>query len=62
MIEVNALSVRHALANAFVASEPGDHVWRGEIGIKGPVVTVDVRETDGAPMCTPAPTCWSCPS
>lgn len=49
VIEVNALSVRHALANAFVASEPGDHVWRGEIGIKGPVVTVDVRETDGAP-------------
>lgn len=49
VIEVNALSVRHALANAFVASEPGDHVWRGEIGIRGPVVTVDVREFDGDP-------------
>ncbi len=49
VIEVNALSVRHALANAFVASEPGDHVWRGEIGIRGPVVTVDVREHDGSP-------------
>jgi hypothetical protein len=49
VIEVNALSVRHALANAFVASEPGDHVWRGEIGIKGPVVTVDVREYNGDP-------------
>jgi glucose/arabinose dehydrogenase len=54
VIEVNAQSVRHALANAFVASEPGDHVWRGEIGIKGPVVTVDVRETDGAPYAVPA--------
>jgi hypothetical protein len=49
VIEVNALSVRHALANAFVASEPGDHVWRGEIGIKGPSVTVDVREYEGSP-------------
>ncbi len=43
------MSVRHALANAFVASEPGDHVWRGEIGIEGPSVTVDVRTTGDPP-------------
>ena len=49
VIQVNTQSVRHALAHAFVASEPGDHAWRGEIGIVGPVVTVDVRTTGDAP-------------
>ncbi len=43
VIEVNAMSVRRSLANSFVASEPGDHVWRGSIGVQGPPVTVDVR-------------------
>jgi hypothetical protein len=45
VIEVNALSVRHALARAFVGGEPDDHAWRGRVA-GGPEITVDVRPRD----------------
>ena len=49
-IEVNAIEVRRSLANSFQGSQPGDHAWRGDVGIGDVEVTVDVRTAeDGRP-------------
>ena len=49
-IEVNAIEVRRALARSFSGSEPGDHAWRGGVGVGEASVTVDVRTAgDGRP-------------
>ena len=49
-IEVNAIEVRRALANSFSGTKPGDHAWRGDVGIGDVEVTVDVRTgQDGRP-------------
>ena len=67
-IEVNELAVRHALARSFHASDPGDHAWRGSVGMGDARVTVDVfpatpetRTYGRAATCsrpTPQSRCW----
>jgi hypothetical protein len=42
-IEVNAMTVRHALARSFTAVDPQGHTWRGTVGVGDTVVTVDVE-------------------
>jgi len=49
-IEVNAIEVRRALARSFSGDDPGDHAWRGHVGIGDAEVAVDVRTgQDGRP-------------
>ena len=46
LIEVNTLSVRHALARSFHNLDPEGHAWRGTVGVGDAVVEVDVRRLD----------------
>jgi hypothetical protein len=45
-IEVNAMTVRHALARSFTALDAQGHTWRGTTGVGDTVVTVDVEPAD----------------
>jgi len=48
-IEVNEMSVRHALANSFHSTDPGTHAWRGTTGTDATVVCDVLTGEDGRP-------------
>src|SRR5262249_5773942 len=45
-IDVYRQTVRHALANAFNHVDPGEHAWRGSIGLGEATVAADVALLD----------------
>ena len=45
-IDVYRQTVRHALANAFNHVDPGEHAWRGTMGLGEATVTADVAVLD----------------
>ncbi len=45
-IDVYRLTVRHALARAFTGIDPGEHAWRGTMGLGEAEVTADVALLD----------------
>jgi hypothetical protein len=49
-IEVNEAAVRRALTRSFTSLDPGEHAWRGTMGLGEAVVTADVLTLpDGRP-------------